>query len=682
MSIRRLNKDHLQKSVDKCVKSLEFGSPPEPQNQLQFWVQHSSQDTFVDLTDFAGGSQEEVFYSGKWIGGYSGRPRLIRQLAPALKANLLGVSSDTVRYRISALRMWWRLFDRIENAAKQAGEADVHLEDVRQLTRVYSDYARQSGMYRTTFNFFTAIADVSLKELGAPKLYWDSPVDPKVNRNLPPEIETAVLRIALKQAWQAVRRQWSLMDRLQDINFVPVTEEESNFFKHWCYFNKIQRKYNVILPTTEQLIGKHGWYRFKNSKGLSISTLRESVFPSMWDAHTAFHMCLANTGWNPAVLAMLDVKLEDSFLRNHPQDESRYILVGTKARGGGKEQYVGGLWKTTWGPGPIIRDWLKRVVPLRKQLQAKLLVEQDRYGAMLENGAPYDELVKQYKVVQRLERGTRSVWLFVGKTGYIGWVESSIERHYLNGKDVSYLDYLTYKINEEREARGEFLISSVKASDFRDIFAMYIWRQSGSNILVLMRLLHHAQLKTTQRYVDNNILNAERAHKIRIFVEDLFSELGQGRLDITILAHRQQFGSVTPEMEKRLHDYRALERSRLSFGCKNPHTPPIAIQPDTNGSKRCGQQRCLLCSEGVMLPESIDGVAMRVEELKTIQSAISVEAWLTSDFPQELTNGLNALKLFPVSNVRVAMAKWAQAISSGMHRAPGIGSFIKLVEVI
>lgn len=83
-----------------------------------------------------------------------------------------------------------------------------------------------------------------------------------------------------------------------------------------------------------------------------------------------------------------------------------------------------------------------------------------------------------------------------------------------------------------------------------------------------------------------------------------------------------------------------------------------------------------------MLPESVDGVAMRVEELKAIQKAISVEAWLTSDFPQELTNGLNALKIFPVNNVRVAIEKWAQAISSGTHRAPGMGSFIKLVEVI
>lgn len=682
MSIRKHNKDHLQKHVDNCTKELEFTSPPESVNFLQFWVQHPNQNTFVDLSIFSEGLNEEVVYSGKWIGGFSGRPRLIRQLAPAIKANLLGVSTDTVRHRISALRMWWRLFDRVEKAAEQVEETYVRVEDVRQLTRIYSDYACQNGMYRTMFNFFTAIADASIKALGAPKLYWSSPVNPKVNRHLPPEIETDLLRVALKQAWQAVRRKWALMDRIKNPNFSPKTEGENNFFKHWLYFTDMQRKYNVTLPTTEQLVGKHGWFRLKESQGLTISTLRETVFPTMWDVHTAFHMCLANTGWNPSVLATLDVKFEESFLRSHPQDESRYILVGKKARAGGKEQYVGGLWKTPWGPGPIIREWLKRVVPIRKLLQAKLLIEQEKYAIMLQSGASYKELIQQYSVVQHLERGTRSIWLFVGKTGCIGWVESTIERHYLNGKDVSYLDCLTYKLNEERVARGEFIISSVKTSDFRDIFAMYVWRQSGSNILAVMRLLSHAQLKTAQGYVDNNILNAERGQKIRTFLEDLFSELGQGRLDITILAHQQQFGTVAPEMEKRLNDYRALERSRLSFGCKNPYAPPTAIQPDTDGSKRCGQHRCLLCSEGVILPESFDGVAMRVEELRAIQNTISVEAWLTSDFPQELTNGLNALKLFPVDKVGTAMERWAQAIASGEHRVPGMGFIIKLVEVI
>ena len=680
MSIRRHKKDHL--SADNCEEAWGDKSPPEPYDPLQFWVRHPSQDTLVDLNIFSDGSNEQIFYSGKWIGGYSGRPQLIRQLVPAILANLLGLSPDSVKFRICALRIWWRLFDRVEKAVQQVGGVEFHVEDVRQLTRIHNDYACRNGVCRSAFNFFTSIAEATLTQLGAPKLYWDSPASPKVIRHLPPEIETDVLRIALKQEWQRVRRHWALMDRVRDLSFVPQTETECNYSKHWQYFSEMQLKYNIALPTSEQLIDQHGWWHFTHSLGLNMSTLRETVFPSLWDTNTAFYMCLANTGWNASVLATLDARFEESFLRNHPQDGSRYILVGIKARAGGKEQYVGGLWKTLWGPGPIIRDWLKRVAPIRELLCLRLLVEQERYSEMLQCGASHEELVHQHKAVQRLERGTRSIWLFVGKTGFIGWVDSTMERHYLNGKDVQYLDSLIHKINEERSVRGEFPISSIKASDFRDIFAMYVWRQSGGNILAVMRLLHHAHLKTAERYVDNNILNAERDQKIRTFLEDLFSELGHGRLDITVLAHRQQFGSVTPEMEQRLRDFRALERSRLSFGCKNPYSPPTTIQPDADGSKRCGQQRCLLCSEGVILPESLGGVAMRVEELRAVQRTISMEAWLTSDFPQELINGQNVLKLFPVDDVCRAIEYWARAIASGSHRVPGLSFVIKLVEVI
>ncbi|MFJ3372988.1 hypothetical protein [Pseudomonas sp. NPDC086251] len=681
MSIRCHNKDHLLKNAGSGAESLVIKSPPETHNPLQFWVEHPAQNTLVDLTILAEGQTKGVDCSGRWKGDFSGRPQLIRQMEPAIKASLLGLSAATVRNRMHALRTWWRLLDHVEKAAEQEGESRFKVEDVRQLTRVHSIYACQNRMDSCVFNFFVCTANATLTELGLPKLYWDSPESPKISRNLPPQADTDVLRMALKYAWQKVRKKRELMDRVREANFIPKTAEESDFLKHWLYFNNIQISCNSVLPASEQIRGKMTFRKFKDSTNLALCTLRETLFPNMWETHTAFHMCLASTGWNVSVLATLDASIEESFLRNHPQDESRYTLVGTKARAGGKEQYVNGLWKTLWGPGPIIRAWLKWVVPIRKLLQAELLIAQELYKIMCQSGASHGELARQHVEVQRLDRGCRSIWLFVGGTGQIGWVDSKCERHYLNGNSVTYLEYLTFEVNEERIVRGEAPLAVVKSSDFRDIFAMYIWRQSGSNILAVMRLLNHARLRTTQRYVDNNILNAERDQKVRTFLDDLFSELGQGRLDITILAHRQQFGSVTPEMEKRLDDYRTLERSRLRFGCKNPYNPPAAIQPDTDGSKRCGQQR-LLCNAGVILPESLEGVAMRVEELRVIQRSVSIEAWLTSDFSQELINGLNVLKLFPLHDVLTAVERWTLAIASGAHRVPGLRFDINRVEVI
>jgi hypothetical protein len=74
----------------------------------------------------------------------------------------------------------------------------------------------------------------------------------------------------------------------------------------------------------------------------------------------------------------------------------------------------------------------------------------------------------------------------------------------------------------------------------------------------------------------------------------------------------------------------------------------------------------------VILPESLAGVAMRVEELEAIQRAISVETWLASDYRQELSNGLDVLRLFSADDVRNARTLWAQAIGAGVHRIPGL----------
>ena len=63
---------------------------------------------------------------------------------------------------------------------------------------------------------------------------------------------------------------------------------------------------------------------------------------------------------------------------------------------------------------------------------------------------------------------------------------------------------------------------------------------------------------------------------------------------------------------------------------------------------------------------------MRVEELEAIQRAVPVETWLGSDYQQELSNGLDVLRLFPADDVRNARAFWENAIGAGAHRIPGL----------
>ncbi|MBD0679933.1 hypothetical protein [Pseudomonas sp. PSB11] len=682
MSIRRYNKDHQWEFKNNHAETPELVTPPPPLDALQFWTQHPTQNHLVDLKIFADG-QDKSLGTSKWNGPFTGRPKLIRQLKPAIQAIFTGLSPATVRNYTKALRAWWRLMDSVESSAKEVDHSVMRVEDVSQLTWIHREHAYKAGIHGDMFTYFLRIANITLKARGGAELHWQTPAGNKPERHLPPEDQIAALRMGLKQSWEAVRRRWALIDRVQSDCFVPQTAEEADLLKQWLYFSEKQRTCGLAVPNSDQLRGGLLSQSFTGSTRLSLIKLRETVFPNVWDVDTAFHMCLANTGLNPAVLFALDARFEGLFLRDHPQDKSRYILVGPKTRAGGTEQVVTGLWKTPWGPGPIIRNWLERVDPLRKQLQSRLAVERDLYDQMCKDGDFHDELVEQLHLVQNLEQGSRSIWLYIGKHGNIDWLnENRSNRHSLDHKQTTYLKVLTSQINGKRIEQGCPPIGHITTSDFRDIFALYVWRQSGGNVLAVMRLLSHSRLRSTQCYVDNNILNAERNLQARIFLDRLFVELGQGRLDVTILAYLQQSGAMSPEVEKCLHDFRAMERSRLGIACQDPLHPPPNIQPDADGSLRCGIQRCLLCKQGLILPESFDGIAMRVEELEVIQRHVSVEAWLTSDLPQELSNGLDALKLFPTDDVQKAREHWAQAIACGAHRVPGVHLATNKLEVV
>jgi len=82
-----------------------------------------------------------------------------------------------------------------------------------------------------------------------------------------------------------------------------------------------------------------------------------------------------------------------------------------------------------------------------------------------------------------------------------------------------------------------------------------------------------------------------------------------------------------------------------------------------DGKNLCNSQRCLLCpTHAVLLPESIDGISMRAEELVEIKKNISYEAWAEGQYPIEMENILNALNLFPENKVKDSRRGWEELI--------------------
>ncbi len=695
MSIVRYNKDHLKEHGGVTPATPVKLDSPKSDNPLEFWTQHEKEAREVNLHPFATGQKKaRPQGGGRTLIPFSGRPGLIEQLAPIIQESLLYAAKATVHSYLVALREWWRILDAVEAAAAEAGQAMARVDDVRLLTLLHSEFAHRSGMVRTKFTIFRALVDSTLSALGARQTYWEAPEDPALQKHIPPEEQRKAIRIAIKRSCREVVERWTKSDRLSQIAVEPEDPEEGNLYRHVRYIRNIQKKTGKVLPTPEELLDGIKQQTL-NARGIYVQFARDSIFPSRRDVDAVWHLCLLNTGWNPSTLSSLDITKKFLFdhFKDNPNDSHRrfvlspqtYELVGEKERAGGKEQVVIGQWKTQDGPGHLIKIYMERVAPLREVLQQKLVQKKLMYEKMVREDAVYSEQTAQFAEVKFLEQGCRSVWLYVNKRGNIDWISSlPSRRHTLNGESAYYLDTIVDVLNKQRttsnaqRAKGnEGLfeplapVPRVTPKEFRVWFADYVYRASNGNILQLRKELGHSRLRTSIGYVNSNILNQEASDVARRFLNILVSELDVGRVDLTILAHLHRHGKLSPEQEELLAQARTLPMSRMKVACKDALHPPSHIK--AVAEEACEVQRCMLCMENaVLLPESLDGIAMRVEELRALQGFLPIGTWAEDRYDIELKNNLTALRKFDLNQTLVARQKWARAIGAGEHYVPGL----------
>lgn len=692
MSIREYNKDNLREHATVEQVSPTGISRPISSDPLIFWTNDATQPKQVNLYPFALGQSSSKNENKNKFVPFSARPRLIHQIAPAIHDSLISARPKTVSHCLSSLRAWWRVMDAVEAAAYEAGVQHERVEDVRNLTMIHSEFAHRSGMARVPYTIFRGIAESTRLALGARPLYWRAPENRDVQRYHPPEEQIRALRFELKRACRKVLARWEKLDFIKE----PVDDndklEDAVMYRHATYMRSMQKKYGKLIPTPDELRNGAAEADFKRKTGFSMTALRETAFTTRWDADSVYHLCLCNTGWNPATLLGLDVT--KNILFTHPKDEpsdvhkrfvlvpETYTLTGNKARAGNAEQTVFGLWKTLDGPGHLITSYMQRVAPLRELLQIELDLAKRQYAELVQSSDIYQEHSNLFERIKRLEQGCRSIWLYIDRFGEIVWLNAdSKEGHTIEKKKVSFMAIIVQQLNDNRAGRGESLLPHVTSSDFRDFFATYVWKSSGGNILAVKRALGHANLKTTSGYLDNNVLNQEADNSARKFLNILIAELSLGRLDLTVLAHLNRYGQLPPESEKRLFEYRELTISRMKIGCRDPSNPPGRIRTGSRGM--CDDNRCLLCPENaVLLPESYDGIAMRVEELLALQANLPVETWANSDYPVELQNNLVAILVFDKDLTHSSRLKWASSIITGEHHVPGLPTLLGEDEVV
>lgn len=688
MSIRKVNKKHLKKHAGVQMVGPERVEPPTFDDPLVFWTLHPKTPSPVDLRPFATGQDRDPRKGNrKGFKAFSGRPELLMQLLPVLKEKLLYAPGATVRNYFHSLRAWWRILDEVEASAAKAGEPMHRLTDARLLSPLHADAVHRSGMRRAGFTLFKAIVDATRMALGGRQTYWEVPEDDDSEKHIPPEDQRKALRIEVKRQCYLVLAHWDLCDELKrreappQPEFPEQSEEHVKLWRAARHLKKIQEKTGKTLPSGHELNNEqyHSWTNV--NLGVGVQTIRGTAFPSGRDACAVFTQCLINTPWNSSTLLTLDVRKQ--FLFNHfkddPSDSHRrwilapetYELVGEKERADGKEQFVMGMWRTRYGPGHLITTYLARVEPLRNLLKEHLAEAKQQYQAMQDAGVGSADTSAQFAEIKRLEQGCASVWLHIGQKGEIGWLDQKFQSGYVNGEKTGYLVEVRHHLNAARAARNEAPIPYVSPKDFRVWYADYVYRYG--NLLAVQKALNHSQLRTSVRYTNTNILNQEASDSARRFLDILISELDKGRVDLTILAHLHRHGPLTAEQERQLTELRALPKSRQGVGCKDAYHPPkhLKATPDSP----CDVQRCLLCVEhAVLLPESLDGIAMREAELHALQGFLAATVWVSERYDIELENHKQALRRFDLNQVMAARRKWAEAIACGRHLVLGIPS--------
>lgn len=705
MSIGKKNKNHLKGHGG--VKLIAPILAPMSDDPLKFWTGHPTENIHVDLNSFAQGELENPrpFGKGYWAGPFTGRPQLVAELAPALQARFTLASSHTVGSYLTALRAWWRFFDSIENTSAADGRRLACVESVADLNELHEAAARRSGMNAFYFNYILSIFNAARK-LHKPRLSelpWELIKYGEPTRILVPDDQARAIKTVVKQDWERVRRTWARNDSLcvesqrrsayaadpggaTDRGEIPseLSEEEELLLKNLRHFQYIQQNTGRILPTSEQLRDGEERVSFWES-GLELRLMRALLFTTVEEADIAIHLALIGSGWNPSTMANLDGS-SPSLVFDHPKDVLQTVLSGDddeeaiiqadKPRAGGKTQYCIGLKKHKSSPPVIVATYLKRVEPLREQLKSDYQAATAELARLQTDKADNEAITQQFKMVQKLRQGLRSVWLYVDLKGRINWLDiKNWKRYGTAGKQTSYLENVCGRLNADCARRGEPPIGKITPSDFRDIYARWVYAQTGGNILAVMLALGHSSLASTGRYLENNLFSAENDESTRRFMTHLFVELKQGRVDLTILAQLVRHGPLTTEMEERLEEYRKLMRSRVGVACADPRHPPAHIAQKHQEGRLCSTQLCLHdCGNAKFLPESLDGIAMRVEELYAISERLPRETWLRSEFQKELDGGESLLdSLYPRELVSEARGNWRDRIVRGEHLVPGLG---------
>ena len=337
------------------------------------------------------------------------------------------------------------------------------------------------------------------------------------------------------------------------------------------------------------------------------------------------------------------------YLREHtPQSETFAVIHAWKKRSS-RHQFAISMTRPEWHPYRVLAYIIERTAPLRRDVLA--LLEQTRRCA---DENPELDLQRE---IEDLEKLSRTPWLYASM-GKVGTVSGFV------GNNDNGLVTLVRAVIEDAGLGDDPGLAALTTKDARLAWIGRVYVHSGYHQLLTRLAGNHGSMRTTRHYIRSMRYRVYSENEVRKVQDAVFSEIGCGRVvDPTRLRLLVNNGSITPEQERRLADYR--QRTSLGMGCLNPYDPPKQVDPDHPDGELCRVQRCTGCPHGVVFPDSMPPLARRLAELMHLRRTMPMAAWDGSSFADEQESIAQTLTHFTKCDVETEIETWTEKLTSG-----------------
>ena len=605
-------------------------------NPLVFTTAHAKKPTRVDLSEFETGATST---STRWTGDFRGRPELIRELAPHIRAVLLTSAETTTATFCSSLRAWWRLLDSVVDIAPVKTVVDLgYIHEAQQV---------RQNLNPTYTNNFLKVVNLRRLELGLHRLIWIKPQPSEKLTDLPEHWQVKLIYEELKnRAWKALHRLQNAelasgIDHIQQISRSrrPKSLSDGDARITYLSFASLMRH---PCPSGTQLgeyLDVPKWFRVRCTQAI------EQTYFCLDDLRAFFLLFLLLTGWNSGTA--IDIDLDADPVIPHPTAAGLDIVRSYKARSN-SEQVAICQAKRELGPSNLLRQLIGRTEPLRAHLRRQL-------AELPEDASHIDRAT--------IERAIRSPWIYPIRDGVIQVLTVGDANR--NPGRTTYLRDLIVQING-RSPTDRAIPINMKVADLRDAFISFAYRQSGYDWLIAKLAAGHKSLKSTRTYLNKTHWSRFGKSSVRKLTHALWAEIEDRKVvEPAFLFWLVQRGEISEEQRSRWLAHK--DRTRVGVGCKSFRNPPRLIAPEHQAGRGCQAFRCTLCPNAVVFADSVKYLARRQAELLWAQKRIPLVSWEQSIFPEELRSLEATLDLFDAATVEDWLDHWNLEIEAKRH---------------